>query len=201
MSKIYAILTGDIVGSRKADIKIWLPILEESLGYYSNNFDIFRGDSFQIALPLENCIEAIFYIKSCIRTIEPLDVRLGLGIGEINYWDDHIKNAAGEALVYSGEAFDALEKNLIYVKSPWKEWNEPTNIMLQLATELANRWTVNMAQTVSAQIKHPDANQSEIARLLNRKYQSQISTELGNANWQKIKGAIDYCTRELTKRC
>ena len=201
MGKIYAILTGDIVGSRKANIEKWLPILEESLKHYSDNFDIFRGDSFQIAVPVEQCIEAVFLIKSCIRTVEPLDVRIGLGLGEVSYWDEHIKNASGEALVNSGEAFDALEKNLICVKSLWSQWDEPTNIMLQLAIELANRWTVNMGQTVSTLIKNPHLNQSEIARLLNRKYQSQISTELANANWQKIKVTIDYCTKELIKRC
>lgn len=201
MAKIYAILTGDVVGSRKADIQKWLPVLEESLQHYSNNFDIFRGDSFQVAVSIEQCIEAIFLIKATMRSIEPLDVRIGLGLGEISYWDEHIKNSAGDALVRSGEAFDDLDKNLINVRSPWREWDEPTNIMLQLATELANRWTQNMAQTVAAQIRNPDANQSELAKILKRKYQSQISTELGNANWQKIKVTIDYCTKELIKRC
>jgi len=201
MVKIYAILTGDLVGSRKADIQKWLPILEENLRYYSNNFDIFRGDSFQVAVSIEQCIEAIFLIKATIRAIEPLDVRIGLGLGEVSYWDEHIKNSAGEALVRSGEAFDALDKNLVNVKSPWLEWDEPTNIMLNLATELANRWTLNMAQTVATQIKNPKANQSELAKLLKKKYQSQISTELGNASWQKIKVTIDYCTKELIKRC
>ncbi|NGM73175.1 hypothetical protein [Sphingobacterium sp. SGL-16] len=201
MGKIYAILTGDIVGSRRADIQRWLPVLEEGLKHYSNNFDIFRGDSFQVSVPIDRCIEAVFLIKSNICTVEPLDVRIGLGIGEISYWDEHIKNSSGEALINSGEAFDTLDKNLIYVRSPWADWDEPTNIMLQLATELAKRWTVNMAQTVSAQIKNPQVNQNELARLLNRKYQSQVSTELGNANWQKIKMTIDYCTKELIKRC
>ena len=124
-----------------------------------------------------------------------------MGIGEIAYWDKHIKNSAGQALINSGEAFDALEKNYICVKSPWIDWDEPTNIMLQLATELANRWTLNMAQTVSATIKNPNANQREIADLLHRKHQSQISTELANANWQKIKRTTNYCTKELLKRC
>lgn len=201
MGKMYAILTGDIVNSRNVDIKEWLPILEESLGYNSNNFDIFRGDSFQVEVPIDKSIETIFLIKSSLRRVEKLDVRIGLGVGEVSYWDKHIKNSTGEALINSGEAFDALDKELIYVKSPWAEWDESTNIMLQLAIELANRWTINMAQTVLTQIKNPKANQSQLARLLKRKYQSQISTELGNANWQKIKLTIDYCTKELIKRC
>ncbi|MCA5006764.1 hypothetical protein [Sphingobacterium bovistauri] len=201
MEKQHAVITGDIISSRKVDVQKWLPILQQSLQYYSNNFDIFRGDSFQIAVPIEHCIEAIFLLKSTMRTVQPLDVRVGLGIGEISYLDLHIKNSAGDALINSGEAFDTLEKNFVGVKSPWSDWDETTTIMLQLATELANRWTFNMAETVSMTIKNPSANQRELAKLLNRKYQSQISTELGNANWHKIKIAIDYCTKELIKRC
>ena len=198
---MYAILTGDIVGSRRVETQKWLPHLEDALQYYTDNYDIFRGDSFQVAIPLEKCIEAIFFIKASMRCIEPLDVRIGLGIGEITYWDTHIKNSMGEALINSGEAFDRLDKNYIHVQSPWTDWNEQTNIILQLATELANRWTFNMAQTISTIIKNPEANQQEIAHLLNKKYQSQISTELGNASWQKIRIAIEYCTQQLLKQC
>lgn len=201
MKDIHAILTGDIVGSRRVEMQEWLPHLEATLAHYTDNFDIFRGDSFQIAIPIEKCMEAIFFIKANMRCIEPLDVRIGVGIGEISYWDTHIKNSMGEAFIYSGEAFDRLEKNYIYVKSPWEEWDESTNIILQLATELANRWTFNMAQTISTIIKNPDANQQEIAKLLNKKYQSQISTELGNASWQKIRQAMEYCTKQLLSKC
>lgn len=201
MNGMYAILTGDIVGSRRVETQEWLPHLESVLTHYTNNFDIFRGDSFQAAVPIEKCIEAVFFIKASIRCIEPLDVRIGLGIGEVSYWDTHIKNSMGEAFINSGEAFDRLEKNYIYVRSPWKDWDEPTNIILQLSTELANRWTFNMAQTIATMIKNPESNQQEIANLLNKKYQSQISTELGNASWQKIRLAIEYCTQQLQKKC
>lgn len=198
---ISSILTGDIVTSRGADIKVWLPVLEESLRHYSNKFDIFRGDSFQIEVPVDKTLEAFFYIKSSIKSIVPLDVRIGIGIGEIDYENEHIKNSTGEALIYSGEAFDTLDKSLIQVKSPWDSWNEPTNIMLALANELANRWTVNMSKTVATVIKYPEANQQKIAQLLNKKYQSQVSTELTNASWNSIKMTIDYCTKELLKLC
>lgn len=198
---LHAILTGDIVSSRKADVTTWLPVLQESLAYYSNNFDIFRGDSFQISLPIERCMEALFYIKAKMRSIQPLDVRMGLGIGEIEYQDLHIKNSTGQALIYSGEAFDRLDKELIYLKTPWADFDELANIMLQLSMELAGRWTLNMSQTIAAIISNPEANQHDIAQLLGRKYQSQISNEINNANWPKIKLTIDYCTSQLKKRC
>ena len=201
MSSYYAIITGDIVQSRSVDSAIWLPKLQASLEHISQKFDIFRGDSFQVAVPLETCIASLFYIKACIKAIGQLDVRMSLGIGEIDYVDEHIKKSAGEAFIFSGEAFDDLHKELVLVKSKWASWDESSNIILQLACELANRWTNNMATTVAAVLEHPHANQQEIATLLHRKYQSQISTELQKAQWTKIKKAIDFTTSELLKLC
>jgi len=201
MNNFYAIITGDIVLSRTVDSQIWLPKLKSALEQVSEKFDIFRGDSFQVAVPLAHCIEAMFYMKACMKSIAQLDVRMALGIGEIDYLDINIKNSTGESFIYSGEAFDELNKDLMLVKSRWAEWDERTNIILQLACELANKWTNNMAMTVAAVLENPDANQQEIATLLNKKYQSQISTELQKAQWAKIKKAIDFTTTELLKIC
>lgn len=197
----HVIVTGDLVNSRTKDSKIWLKVLEDALLKYSKKFDIFRGDSFQAEFAVENCLEAIFYIKARIKTIAGLDVRMGLGIGAVDYVDEHIKNSTGEALIYSGEVFDSLNKELFAVKSFSSGWNRLTNITLALAIELANKWTVNMAETVAKSIELPNSNQHELANELNRKHQSQVSTELRKAHWYKIKKAIDYCQIELMKRC
>ena len=195
------IITGDLVNSRKIDSKIWLLVLQGTLTKYSKKFDIFRGDSFQAELELASCLETVFYIKARIKSIGGLDVRIGMGIGTVDYMDEHIKNSTGESLIYSGAIFDQLHKELFAVKSADLNWDLQTNTMLSLATELANKWTVNMAETVAAHIANPLYNQQELAILLRRKYQSQISTELGKANWQKIKNAVEYCQNELMKKC
>lgn len=199
--KIHAILTGDLINSRTHDAKDWLPILTSSLSKYSTNFDIFRGDSFQAEVALEESFEIIFYLKSKLKTISYLDVRLGLGFGEIEYADKHIKNSTGEVFINSGSAFDNLNKELIAVKSPWPEYDDVANLMLQLSMEVANKWTENMAETVAVSLENPTANQQELAAILEKKYQSQVSTELTKANFIKIKKVIEYCTQELLKQC
>lgn len=199
--QLYAIITGDIVDSRSKDIKEWMPVLESALTDCSDKFDIFRGDSFQLMVELAQAVEAMFYIKSRIRSLGHLDVRMGLGIGDVDYLDNHIKNSSGEAFVRSGEAFESLNKDLIAVKSLWEDWDESSNILLGLCVEIANKWTVNMAETVAQSLRHPEANQQELAKMLQRKHQSQVSTELTKASWNKINKAISYCTQELLKRC
>lgn len=199
--QLHAIITGDIVDSRSKDIKEWMPVLESALADCSNKFDIFRGDSFQLMVGLEQSIHALFYIKSRIRSLGHLDARMSLGIGEVDYMDDHIKNSSGEAFVRSGEAFEMLNKDLIQVRSPWEDWDESSNILLSLCAEIANKWTVNMAETVAESLRHPEANQQELAKTLQRKHQSQVSTELTKASWSKINKAITFCTEQLLKRC
>ncbi|WP_031301643.1 hypothetical protein [Sphingobacterium paucimobilis] len=199
--EFYAIITGDIVDSRSKDIREWLPQLESALKDCSDRYDIFRGDSFQLMIALEKSIESMFYLKSRIKSMGDLEVRMGLGIGTVDYMDDHIKNSFGDAFVRSGEAFESLHKDLIAVRSPWADWDELSNIMLNLCVEIANRWTVNMAETVSEALRFPKANQQELAKKLQRKHQSQVSTELTKAGWNKLNKAIIYCTEQLMKRC
>ncbi|MFZ4861869.1 hypothetical protein ACL9RF_06755 [Sphingobacterium sp. Mn56C] len=200
MGTKHAVLTGDIVNSRGLHASLWLPVLEQAIRQYSTNFDIYRGDSFQVELAPQQSIWAMFYIRTCMRTIDQLDVRMGLGIGEVSFTEASVKLSNGEAYLNSGIAFDGLGKELMQVKSPWSTWDEPANIMLQLLTALGERWTINMAETVKVMIENPDFSQRELAQVLNRKYQSQVSTELGKANWLKLKKTIHYCTTELLKQ-
>jgi len=198
---MYVILVGDIVESRRVKAEVWLPVLENALKRYSKNFDIYRGDSFQAELPLDQCFAFAFYLKAKIKSLGILDIRIGIGIGEVDYLDDKIKNSNGQAFILSGEAFDSLGKDLMAIKSPWPEYDEPVNIMLDMAMELSHKWTVNMAESVAAVLENPEANQKELAMMLERKYQSQISTALGKAHYVQISKVIDYCTQELIKRC
>lgn len=200
-NKIYAVLIGDIVGSRTRSPEEWLPVLEHALAHYSSSFDIYRGDSFQLMVEVDKILEAYFYIKARIKTVGALDVRMSIGIGTIDYEAGHIKVSSGEAFVRSGEAFETLQKDLVAVQSPWSDWDEMASHMLQLSVELANKWTNNMAETVAVSIANPLANQQELAALLNRKYQSQVSTELNKSNWLKINRSLVYCTSEMLKKC
>src|SRR5690606_9018070 len=110
---MHIIIIGDIVNSRQVDADLWLPVLEEALKRYAQKFDIFRGDSFQAELPVADCFKFVFYVKARIRSLAPLDVRLGIGIGDIAYSDDSIRKSNGSAFIYAGEAFDALGKDML----------------------------------------------------------------------------------------
>ncbi|PRD47143.1 hypothetical protein [Sphingobacterium haloxyli] len=191
-----AVISGDIVKSRSADPKIWMPALEEAIGLYANKFDIFRGDSFQAELTIQNVLKAALYIKAAMLALD-LDVRMGIGIGTTEYDAPHIKNSFGSALIYSGEAFEELKKETISFKSAYPKLDAVCNVILPLVAELTTRWTSNIAETVKAAFLNEDANQAELAKILDKKYQSQVSTELQKASYTKIQRALDHCTKEM----
>lgn len=191
-----AVLTGDVIGSRKKDPAIWLPVLEKALQVYSVNFDIYRGDSFQAKVNLSSVFVSVFYIKAAMVNIG-LDVRIGIGVGEEEVPAYHIKNTFGTALINSGQAFDGLKKDSLAVVSTNKDFDELCNVILGLSAELCLRWTANIAGTVKTALLHEGINQKELANLLKKKHQSQVSTELQKASFFKLKRAIDYCTDKL----
>jgi len=193
-----AVLTGDIIDSRKEDSSVWMPVLEEALKVYSNKFDIFRGDSFQAEVPLKDAFYAVFYVKAALMRIK-MDARIGVGIGEKEVDAPHVKHSFGAALLYSGEAFEALGKERLHLRSANSDFDTLCNVMLNLVIELSLRWTPNMAEVVMASLLHPAMNQVEIAKSLNRRYQSQVSVELQKAAYPSVKSALDYCTAELLK--
>lgn len=195
------VITGDIKKSRKADSAKWMPFLEEVLEGNTLAFDIFRGDSFQAVLAVEDTFSVYYLLKAKLIAAYGLDIRIGIGVGELKYEGINVSRSNGTAFVRSGAAFDALDKNDVLISTPWPEYDEMANIMLDLSSEISERWTPNMAETVVSVLEHPGVTQQELAKILGRKHQSQVSTELNRAAYSKIEKVIAYCTNELVKRC
>ena len=196
---IHAIITGDLINSRKYDTSLWLPILEEALEKYSTSFSIFRGDSFQMEVSLDKLFESVFYLKASLKSIDGLDVRFGIGVGTVIYEDLDIKKSTGDAFIFSGESLDHLGKESIAFKSCWSGLDELVNIILSLSVKLVDQWTVNMSETVKATLDYPDLNQIDLAKKIGRNHQSQFSKELNKSNFGKIQQGIQYCTQELLR--
>jgi len=200
-NRLIGVITGDLINSRKTDARVWLPVLEDALSWKIHKFDIYRGDGFQAEVSLDQLFQVLFYLKARLRSVKNIDVRMAVGIGQVTFNDRHVKTSSGQAYIYAGESFDQLKKETLGIKTPWEELNSTLELLLQLSTEIADRWTENMAESVAMAIRHPEKNQVELAQLLNRKYQSQVSTELNKAGYFKIQRVIDYCTSQIFEKC
>lgn len=187
-----AVLTGDIINSREAGKpQIWLEALKNALksfGEEPENWEIYRGDSFQleIAAP-EKAFMAAIYIKACIKTIKFLDVRMAVGIGKKNHPSDKITEANGEAYILSGNKFENLkkEKQTFAVQTPDEELNTELNLYLRLILLVINNWSQSSAAFVKTIIENKHLSQQELGELLGIR-QSSVSERYARAAYAEI---------------
>ncbi|WP_057936489.1 hypothetical protein [Algoriphagus resistens] len=178
-----ALLTGDIINSRGLkDQNLWIYPLKKLLGNWGQTpkqWEIFRGDSFQLEVPdpSESLLIAL-QIKALIKSLHnpdgnkrssPIDVRMAIGIGTKTYDADRISESNGEAFVRSGEKFEQLKSEMITlaINSPWSEWNDEINLYLKLAGIQMDSWSISSGELMSEILSNPDRTQTQIGEILN----------------------------------
>ncbi|MER3373966.1 MAG: transcriptional regulator [Allomuricauda sp.] len=196
-----AILTGDIKNSSAHKTTKWLLLLKEALGKYGKEpkaWEIYRGDSFQLETHPENALEAAVYIKTCIKQIRHMDVRIAIGLGEKTYDAQKITESNGPAFVLSGECFENLKKQTMALKSASQDFDTPINLMLQLASLSMDSWLPATARVVKTALDNPKASQTELASILG-KSQSTISEALIRAGFDEVQKMIQFYQSQLSQ--
>ncbi|WP_190809811.1 SatD family protein [Flagellimonas sp. S3867] len=196
-----AIITGDIINSRKDIPEAWLPNLKKVLNKYGKEpkqWEIYRGDSFQMEISPEKALEAAIHIKACLKQKKGIDVRMGIGIGEKDYSSEKITESNGSAFVFSGECFENLKKQTLAIKSNSEIFDTQINLMIQLASLSMDHWLPATSRIVKTALEHPEANQKELAALLG-KSQSSISEALLRAGFDEVKKMIQFYISQLTE--
>lgn len=187
-----AVITGDIIASRLVlDQDKWLVPLKSlfnNWGIRSKDWELERGDFFQVEVnnPLDALKKAL-QIKALIKKVEPLDVRMAIGIGQKTYTGESISESNGEAFIYSGEKFDSLDKENITlgIKTTWEEFDEEMNLYLKLAGTFMNKWSVSSAELMEIVLKEANITQDEIGKRLGIK-QNSVSGRWNRANVNEI---------------
>lgn len=200
---LIAVITGDIIHSRKGDVNVWLNVLKSvliRLAGTKGSWDIFRGDSFQLSTHPQQALLAAYYIKSCIRQTGTHDVRMAIGIGENQHNASTISESQGSAFVRSGACFDNLKKRTLAFQSDQPEMDIPLNIMLDLATLTANHWSRTSALVIQTRIDYPEETQSALARRL-QKSQSNISEALDRGGFEPLMKVNAYFQAQLEQIC
>lgn len=196
-----AILTGDIKNSSEHKANKWLPLLKDSLAKYGKepkDWEIYRGDSFQLQTTPEDALEAAVYIKASIKQIRHLDVRIGIGLGKKDYDAPKVTESNGPAFVNSGACFENLKKQNLGIRTSSEKFDEQINLLLELALLTMDDWTPAISRTVQCTMDNPEMNQKELASLLN-KSQGNISEELNKAGFDEIKKMIDFYKAQLAQ--
>jgi hypothetical protein len=197
-----AIITGDLINSRQVEPSEWMPALKKVLKKYGKepkNWEIFRGDSFQLNTKPEEALMAAILIKAKIKQWKNLDVRIGIGIGEITYQAAKITESNGTAFLNSGECFEELKKQTLAIKTPNKDLNETLNLMIELASLTIDRWTETAAKLIKLKIENPNLNQKDLANLLNKLAQGTISEGLKRGGYDEIQKLLNYYKLKISE--
>lgn len=189
-----SIITGDIINSRSNNPKIWINTLKSEFNKYGQEpqqWEIYRGDSFQFEVTPKEALKAAILLKAGIKQFKTIDVRLAIGIGEKTYVAKSITESNGEAFIHSGECFENLKKTTLAIKCKDAIFNNQINIMIELALLTMDNWTPVASAYFKAAIENPNSNQSELAKLLHRE-QSDISKGLKRAGYDEIYKLIKF---------
>lgn len=199
-----AVITGDIIGSRKAESLLWVEALKTKLGKYGSTpkeWEIYRGDEFQIELmEPEKALLCALELKACIKTFHKLDVRMSIGLGDKSYQGDRVSESNGTAFSNSGNQFDQLKKQKINlaVRSPHKEFDQEINLMLKLALVTMDTWSTVSAELADIVFANPHLLQEEIAQQLKIK-QSAVSQRTRRAQLDLVMELIQYYQNKVEK--
>lgn len=189
-----AVLTGDIKNSTAHSSALWLPLLKGALDHYGkepSDWEIYRGDSFQLKTAPEMALEASIHIKASLKQIRHMDVRIAIGLGKQSYRAEKLTESNGEAFVNSGQCFETLKKYSLAIKGPDDRLDHHINLLLELALLTMDHWTPAQAKTVKTALEHPQMNQNQLASLL-KKSQGNISEELKKAGFEEVKKMIQF---------
>ena len=200
-----AVITADIIGYTKLtsnDANIVLNTIhslfnELSLkrNNLSSSFSIKRGDSIQgeISNPAK-ALKIALLLKTAVRKLKlenkNLDIRIAIGVGNIENKRNSIDESFGEAYIYSGRSLDAMknDRRVFVVKTNNETVNEELDVELILLEAIMSGW-----KTTSAEVLYYTLlgfNETEIAEKLNVS-QSAINQRKKTAGWVAVEALVN----------
>ncbi|MCK0190104.1 SatD family protein [Arenibacter sp. F20364] len=196
-----AIITGDIINSDQYAASEWMDVLKPYLGQQGetpNDWEIYRGDEFQIRTTPERALSMAIQIKALIKSIKNLDVRMGIGLGSETFVGSSVSQSNGKAYQRSGRIFETLKEqklNLAIVTGD-DDKDNTFNLMLKLALHFMDDWSTVSAQMVSLALTKPNASQQEVADQLKIR-QSAVSQRLKRARMDLVLDLLAYYDENL----
>lgn len=198
-----AIITGDIINSQQSDSELWLPKLKDLMGSWSatpENWEIYRGDEFQLKCSVDEVFQKALLLKSLIRTFENLDVRLAIGIGNEVFLSEKITESNGSAYVNSGRLLTDIKSQgkTLAIQTENEKVNRDLNILFKWASIDFDNWTSATAEIIHQLLRNPALTQEELAKELNIT-QSSVSQRLKRANFDLLQETDQFFRKKISE--
>lgn len=202
MSKKCAVITGDVVSSRVSGPEVWMPALKAVMSEFGQNpedWDIHRGDAFQLLLPhASDAFYTAMQIKAGFKRTKGLDLRMAIGVGELSFRAKTVGESSGSAFIHSGALLDALEQRheTLAIASLWPDLDESLNAGMGLAAALMDKWLPNYAQAMASYLAEPSLTQQALSKKLGIA-QNTLSERQTKAHRRELMAFNDYFKKAI----
>lgn len=191
-----AIITGDIINSEEHKASEWIGILKKQFSVWGETpveWEIYRGDEFQIKIAPKNALWAAIQIKAVVKSIKDLDVRMAIGVGSEDFKGSSVSESNGTAYKRSGRTFESLkeEKLNLAIATGNKKEDQSLNLMIKLALDFMDEWTSVSAEIVAIALTNPKTSQKYIAEQLHIQ-QSAVSQRQKRARLDLVEELLNY---------
>ena len=191
-----AIITGDIINSEEHKASEWIDILKNQFSKWGEtpaDWEIYRGDEFQLKIAPKKALWAALQIKAVVKSIKNLDVRMAIGVGTQDFHGTSVSESNGTAHKRSGRTFETLkeEKLNLAISTGNKKEDSNLNLMIKLALDFMDEWTSVSAEIVAIALENPKLTQQEIASQLHIQ-QSAVSQRQKRARLDLVEELLAY---------
>ena len=206
----YAVLTGDIVKSREISPRAQLietlkEALETAKETHHAEYDLYRGDSFQVVVPSAPAAALVaIIIRSRLISHSPKssktwDARISIGIGGITYRGEKVTDSDGPAFVLSGKSMNELSKKnrRLIIKAPWEQADRSLSLVTRFADDIISNWSRYSAETAFYSLVYKES-QSILAKRLG-KSQSTINSRIATAKLKLVKAYIQHVKEYISR--
>lgn len=206
-SKIYAVLTGDLIRSRKADtaaIAETFDILGDAAATFGTVWDLdvrftrYRGDGWQIVLTKPGLLlDAALYIIARLKAGQTgIATRLSIGVGPVETLGTRdLSDATGPAFFVSGDHLGNMGRNRMMALAGAGIGAEHIAI-IDLAEWIATGWTATQAEAVAIHLEGQLTRHEDIASKLGVTRQA-VQSRLSGAGLSSFDNAL-YAIRNHT---
>ncbi len=191
-----AIITGDIINSEEYKASEWIDVLKKQFSKWGEtpvDWEIYRGDEFQLKINPDQALWAAVQIKALIKSVKGLDVRMAIGVGSENFQGISVSESNGTAYQRSGRIFDNLKisKINLAIATGNIEVDKSLNLMIKLALDFMDEWTPVSAEIVAIALTNTVSSQEKIAGMLGIQ-QSAVSQRQKRARFQLVLELLHY---------
>lgn len=197
-----AVLTGDLIGSRKAGQNATdsaIAALAETAAQLKAPFTRYRGDGWQALLLRPELALRFALIATARLRAQGLPLtRFAIGIAEISPTRAASLGAeTGKAFVLSGETLDQMPRRAEFgISRPSRQHSEMTWAASRLADQVARKWTQPQAEAMVMALEPEAPSGAAIATALGIS-PAAASYRLQGASWWDIKAVVSAFEAEL----